>query len=282
LLVEAGQGLEKTDSLKAAKFYEDASAISKDAEDISKLILASAMLYERNGKSDKAHDLFKRYLLSDAIPIENEAEARYRLGRIQFEAGSKAEGVEILTPLMEWKGKIDDQLIAKASLLVLQERQERYLKIKLIPPFEETLQKKTMLLEALLKEYADVARYRILELQPEVFYQMGVILENFRDSIINSERPKDLTQEEIEEYNFLLEEKAYPYDEEAVKAYEKSVQAGWKHHTIFVNRSLERLADLRPALYKREFEKKWMKPIFIYPEVVALEDKDLINPQVTQ
>ncbi|MFQ5900335.1 MAG: tetratricopeptide repeat protein [Thermodesulfobacteriota bacterium] len=272
LLVKAGRELEKGAPLKAAAFYEDASAISIDAEDTGKLMFASALLYESNGKYKKAEDLFKRYILMKNIPLEDEAEARYRLGYIQFEAGRREEGIKVVAPLIEWEGMIDGRLVAKAHLLLLRKRQDKYLKIKLIPPFEETLAEKTLLLDAFLKDYSDIAGYGIPDILPEVFYQMGMVLENFRNSLILSKRPDGLTQEEMNEYDFLLEEKAVPYEEQAVKAYEKGVIIG-RQPMIFnewTEKSLKRLASLRPVLYKREFNQKWMKPVFIYPEPVSL------------
>jgi tetratricopeptide (TPR) repeat protein len=254
LLLEAGSGIEKEEPLKAAGLYEYASSITTNRDDSLKLMLAAAILYQENGDYGKAEVLFKRYIRDKDIPIRDEAEARYRLGYILLKTGRGREAVKTLEGIMELKGKVDDGTMARARLLIAEERQKAYLEAKLAQPFEKTLMKKTRLLNSLLKDYTDIARYGIIGLLPRIYFQMGTILENFRDSILEAERPKDLTEEEMKEYNFLLEERAYPYEEQAVKAYEMGLEVGKKQvvRDEWVDKSLERLIYLRPAIYKRE------------------------------
>ncbi len=260
--------------MRAAKFYEDASTAALKQADAKALIFAAAALYGENADYLSAEAVLSKYLSGADISVGDEADAAYRLGRIQLNAGKKKEGMAALSKLTALKGRIEDRLFAKAKALLLKESQHAYLDIKLAQPFEETLQKKTLSLNSYLNDYSEIARYKIPELLPDVFYQMGFLLENFRDSMIKSERPQGLTKEETDEYNFLLEEKAYPYDEQAVKAYEKCVDVARKNRLRdeWVMKCHDRLSDLRPALYKRTFEDGWMKPIFISPEPLTPED----------
>lgn len=254
LLVEAGQTIEKEEPLKAAGLYEYASAITTNGEDSQRLIFAAAILYHENGSYNQAEELLKKYMRNKWLTPGDEAEALYRLGDIQFKTGRKEEGIKTLESVIGLKGKIDGMIMAKTKLLLARERQKGYLETKLAQPFEETLKKKTKLLNNLLEDYSDVARYGAPELLPEAYFQIGVVLENFRDSLLEAERPKGLTDEEMKEYSFLLEEKAYPYEEQAVNAYEKSLEAGTKQmiENEWVEKSIERLVFLRPALYKKE------------------------------
>lgn len=254
LLVEAGRGIEREDPIKAAGLYEYASSLASHKEDSLKLSLAAAILYQENGDYSKAEGLLKRYLRNKGTPLRDEADARYRLGCIQIEAGRKSDGIEMLQSVLELKGEIDKQLITKTRFILAKERQGVYLEANLTQPFEKTLKKKTKLLESLLQDYSYVAKFGATELLSEVYFRMGLILENFRDSLLEAERPKDLTEEEMNEYKFLLEEKAYPYEEQAVKAYEMSLEAGRKQmiQNEWMGKSLDRLIYLRPAIYKKE------------------------------
>ncbi|MBI5748732.1 MAG: tetratricopeptide repeat protein [Nitrospinae bacterium] len=273
LLVEAGQQIENDEPLKAAMLYEEASSITSDSKNIQKLLFAAAIIYEKNKEYNKAVEVFKKYLLKNEIPPDREAEARYRLGYSQIKSGKKEEGMETFSRLKERGGQTDNIFVAKAEFLILKERLNVYLDMKITQPFEETLSKKTELLNHLIKDYSDMARYKMPELLTEMFFSMGIALENFRDSILHSERPSDLTKEELEEYSFLLEEKAYPYDEKAVRVYENSLQISreYKVYNEWMRKGLERLVNLRPALYKRGFAFKEVKPVFIYPEPVMME-----------
>ncbi len=272
LLVEGGKKLEKEDPLTAARLYESASAVSPHTKDAIKLLRAAGMLYEDNSADAKAELLFKKYLQENMETGDSEAEIRYRLGIIQINMGKKNEGRETLSALLEGK-EADERFSAMARLLIIKEKQLAYYELKLTQPFEETLKQKTQQLESLLNDYSQIAEYKIPELLPETFFQMGMAIENFRDSIINSERPGDMSKEEVEEYTLLLEEKAYPYDEQAVKTYEKSLTVSRKQqiYNEWVEKSIGRLAGLRPALYKREFESRDVEPLFIYPEPVSME-----------
>ena len=275
LLVEAGKKFEKGEPMKSAMLYEEASLLVSDPEDLHRLIFAAGILYEKNREYNKASVLFKRYLEYKLIPQDREIELQYRLGYSHLKLGRKKEGMETLNRLIELKGKINNQFITKAELLLLGERLNIYIDVKLVHPFEETLKMKFELLNNLLKDYSSIAKLMIPELLPEIFFSMGIALENFRDSILQSERPAGLTKDELEEYNFLLEEKAYPYDEQAVKVYENNMQVSreYKMYNEWVEKILDRLASLRPALYKREFTFKEVVPIFIYPEpaIIALD-----------
>src|SRR3989338_4216096 len=98
---------------------------------------------------NKASDLFKRYLEYKLIPQDKEIEAQYRLGYSQLKLGRKKEGMETLNRLIELKGNINNQFITRTELLLLGERQNIYMDVKLTHPFEDTLKRKSELLNNL-------------------------------------------------------------------------------------------------------------------------------------
>ena len=127
------------------------------------------------------------------------------------------------------------------------------------------------MLDTLLKEYSALIGYKLPEMLPEVFFPVGLALENFRDSILQSERPDDLDKEELEEYNFLLEEKAFMYDDKAAQAYGNCFRAGVKTASQgeWTGKCLERLSALKPAIYKRRFVEVEIEPLQWMPEPVS-------------
>ncbi len=273
LLVRAGQGLEAEEPVKAAMFYEIASKIANSKEDSQELLLSAGLLHEKNKGYDKAEKIFNRYLQDENLFLKKKVDVIYRLGSMHLKNGKNKKAVETLHEIIKLKGQIDDRMIAKTELILLREKQDIYFNIKLTQPFEENLKKKNSLYDSFLEEYSNVAKYGIAEFLPEIFFQMGMIMENFRDSINQSERPEDLNKEELEEYKFLLEEKAYPYDDQAVQMYGQSIQIAGQQAVFdeWAQKSLMRLADLRPLLYKRKIMDNHMDPLFIYPEPVSKE-----------
>lgn len=261
LIVEAGRRIEKESPLIAARLFEYASSTILNEEDALKLLFAAAILNQKGGDDRKALELFRRFLGHKGLRARDEGEARYWSGIIELKTGRRLEGIEMLKSVLRFKGKTDDLIIAKTMFFFAKESQNLYLDTKIVQPFEKTLKKKSRLLNSLLADYSEIAKFGDTELLTEIYFQMGVVLENFRDSILEAEKPKDLTEDDIKEYNFLLEEKAYPYEEQAVKAYEKSLEAGRKQTTQgeWVQKSLERLIYLRPVKYKKEPEDKVME-----------------------
>ena len=69
---------------------------------------------------------------------------------------------------------------------------------------------------------------------------------------MNSERPDGLDALALEEYEFLLEEQAYPFEEKAIALYEVNVQRAWDGmQSADIEQSYRALAELMPARYDK-------------------------------
>ena len=69
---------------------------------------------------------------------------------------------------------------------------------------------------------------------------------------MNSQRPKELDELALEQYEILLEEQAYPFEEKAIEIHEVNVQRSWKGtYDAGVKRSFDALAKLLPARYNK-------------------------------
>jgi hypothetical protein len=72
---------------------------------------------------------------------------------------------------------------------------------------------------------------------------------------MSSERPPELTELELEEYDFLLEEQAFPFEEKAIEVYEANARRSSQGiYDQWVRKSFDALARLMPARYAK-FEK---------------------------
>ena len=69
---------------------------------------------------------------------------------------------------------------------------------------------------------------------------------------MESERPKNLGSEALEEYNILLEDQAYPFEEQAIALHETNaarVDSGM--YDAWIGKSLQALAELVPGKYAK-------------------------------
>jgi len=69
---------------------------------------------------------------------------------------------------------------------------------------------------------------------------------------MNSERPASLADEEIEQYDILLEEQAFPFEEQAIDIFSANVmRTADGIYDDWVRKSFTRLAQLMPARYAK-------------------------------
>jgi hypothetical protein len=75
---------------------------------------------------------------------------------------------------------------------------------------------------------------------------------DFSKALLGSQRPKGLKGEELEQYNVLLEEQAYPFEEKAIELHEINVRrVPTGIYDQWVKKSITALGQLRPVRYAK-------------------------------
>jgi hypothetical protein len=94
-------------------------------------------------------------------------------------------------------------------------------------------------------------------------YQMAELYRTLAKDLMESERPKNLKEDELEQYNVLLEEQAFPFEEKAISIHEANVaRASEGVYDESVRKSFEALAKLKPARYaKAEINAEFVKEL---------------------
>jgi hypothetical protein len=70
---------------------------------------------------------------------------------------------------------------------------------------------------------------------------------------MDSDRPADLDVDALEQYELLLEEQAFPFEEKAIDLYKANAgRAADGVYDEWVQKSFERLAGLMPARYAKQ------------------------------
>ena len=71
--------------------------------------------------------------------------------------------------------------------------------------------------------------------------------------VMQSQRPKGLDELALEEYELLLEEIAYPFEEKAIEIHTSNAQRTWQDiYDPWIAKSFAALAQLEPAQYNRQ------------------------------
>src|SRR5215469_290055 len=94
--------------------------------------------------------------------------------------------------------------------------------------------------------------YEIAEVTAAATYYMGETYLDFSRSLKESERPADLKAADVQKYEDVLDEAAYPFEDKAIKVHEKNMEL--LHAGVFntwTEKSLGRLAELMPGRYAK-------------------------------
>ena len=140
-----------------------------------------------------------------------------------------------------------------AALQLARLENKQYSSIRLVLPLNRSLTHKKNALQKALTYYGRAASYGIPETATEATYAIADIYHSFSKSLLDSERPKHLNAAELEQYKILLEDQAFPFEDNAIKFYEKNlshIKQGISND--WTQKSYSQLKQLFPARYNRE------------------------------
>ena len=84
-------------------------------------------------------------------------------------------------------------------------------------------------------------------------FQIAELYNRFSQDLFDSERPANLNAAELEQYDILLEEQAYPFEEKAIELHEvNAARTGSGVYDEWVQASLAKLALLMPVRYAKD------------------------------
>ncbi len=253
--------LESGQSDQAAAEFERIAIAESSSEEVKREALWKASdLYKQSGtvvgEQRVLNDIVARY----PNPLAESIEARYRLLQIAELTGNEQERVARLRDLVEVDAAAGAQrsdrtryLAAKASLELADPVRERFAVVKLTQPLADSLKRKKSLMEDVIAVYTDAADYGVAEVTTAATFRLGEVYEQFSADLLESDRPADLDVEALEQYELLLEEQAFPFEEKAIDLYKANAnRAPDGVYDEWVRKSFERLAGLMPARYAKK------------------------------
>ncbi len=105
-------------------------------------------------------------------------------------------------------------------------------------------------MEEVLKAYAQASEAGVAEVTTAATFHTAALYQDFGKAMLGSQRPKGLKKAELEQYNVMLEEQAYPFEEKAIELHQTNARnAANGIYDEWVKKSFEALRTLRPARY---------------------------------
>jgi len=246
----------------AATEYERIERESDDDEIRRDALLVAAELHEQDGSSAKALKVYRRYVEYFPEPVELNLENRNKISMIlkeQNDLKAYLEELETIVAVDASAGKARTPrtryLAGKAALVLAERDFDAFAAVKLINPFKVNLQRKRELMQVATQKFNRLVEYEIGELTAAAGYYLAEIYANFSKVLMASERPQGLEPMELEQYELAIEDQAYPFEEKAIAVHEENLKLMSRGvYNEWIEKSLQKLAELLPARYAREEE----------------------------
>lgn len=221
----------------------------------------SATLFDEAKATTEAARAYEFYVQTFPRPLDRTLDARSRLVEYARASGDNTRLNRWLRDLVvadETAGADRNDrsrvLAAQSSLELgrIEAAQAKSLRLSL--PVEKSLPGKRQAVERSIQWLNKAAAYGFADVTTAATYEVGVIYQDFGRSLMDSERPRGLSELELEQYNLLLEEQAFPFEEKAIETHETNLKRiGQGLYDEWIARSAKALAQIAPARYgKRE------------------------------
>ncbi len=244
--------------LQAAEQYEQIAHANHSVDMKREAAWQAAELYEKEKQLDRSARAYEFYLQQFAEPYSQQIEARYRLSQLYLSLGQRARSDFMVSQLVadekNHPGHTDRSryLVAQAALTLADSKLEEFRSVKLVEPLAKNLITKKERMEEALSAYNQAATYRVADVVTASTYRIGEIYYQFSKNLMESERPKELGREELDEYNMMLEEQAFPFEEKAIAILESNTQRTSSGlYDSWVKKSYGKLKELLPIRYSK-------------------------------
>jgi cellulose synthase operon protein C len=251
--------LEKGRWSEAAGEFERVAASGKDPKLAQEALWQAAELHAKGNNRAASTKAYERYLKQYPEPFERVMETRHRLANLAKSDGNSKREFELQREifLAEQRGgaartERTKYLGATAALVMAQPAVDEYKKVALVEPLAKNLKTKKAKLEEALRGYATAAEYGVADVSTAATFHTAALYQDFGKAMLNSQRPKGLKKLELEQYNVLLEEQAFPFEEKAIELHEVNAKRTAKGvYDEWVQKSFASLRTLKPGRYAR-------------------------------
>jgi TolA-binding protein len=219
----------------------------------------SAELYEKTGQSVAAMGAYSRFVERYPTPVVAAVEARQKLIDLSGAAGNNAERTRWMRDLVAADAAAGSErsdrtrtLAAKAQLELAAPTRDAFLGTRLVIPLDKSLAAKQARMQEALAAYGKAADYGIAEVTTAANYEIAELYHALSKDLYSSQRPPELTKDELEQYDILLEEQAFPFEEEAIQLHETNAARTTEGiYDEWVRKSFAALGELSPGRYAK-------------------------------
>jgi len=242
---------------QAAKYLKQGWEKNPAGEDSRELLWLAAQSYQKDGDAFQAMRVYRTYADTYAKPLANLVEAQFALSEYYLETKQPLKRHFWLSKLINSDTNAGETRSARSRYLAAMAANElskipvaNFKRSKLQLPLAKSLTKKQALLKESIVALNRVLDYQVAEFSTAANYQLAQLYLQLANDLMDSERPTGLGELALEQYDILLEEHAYPFEEQAIAIYVNNSNSA--HSGIYdewVKRSFKQLSKLQPGRY---------------------------------
>ena len=252
--LETGRG-----SQAAAEFERVAARQEESAEVRRAALWQAAELYDKAASPTNAARIYANYVKLYPSPLDPAMDARQKLAdmaKAQNDGKARSQWLDDIVRADKSAGAArtdrSKYLAAKATIEGAGPPVALFNAIKLTVPLDKSLKSKRAAMEKTLTVYGQALDYGVAEVTTQATFGMAELYRTLGADLMTSERPKNLDADAKEQYDVLLEEQAFPFEEKSIELHETNAQrTGDGVYDEWVQRSFDVLAKLKPARYAK-------------------------------
>ncbi len=267
----AGMYEQTGDWRNAAEEYVTLAEGADDPEVRRQSRYRAAELYLELGDELQAMAQFDAYARTYEQPLELNLEAVHHLDQLCQSVGDETQRRYWLNRKIDIHRKMGTAateratyLAAEAQYVFAEDERHDFEVIRLTNPLPKSLKRKQKALKSTVTAYEAVADYQVAAFSTASTFQIANLYASLSRSILESDRPADLSALELEQYEVLLEEQAFPFEEQAISLHEINMRRSWDGvYDDWVKKSFEELRRLMPARFdKQEIDVAYVETIY--------------------
>lgn len=232
---------------------------NKQSQTGQEALYQSAVYYENAGNRSASLSAYRTYAHTYPEPFDLATEARFTLSEFYSQSKESNKRRYWLDKLIKSHDDAGERatlrsrtLAAMAAMVFADDAKYVFEQQKLTQPLKQSLTKKRRALVKAVDAHNKVLAYGVRDYVTIANHQLGGLYRRLARDLMASERPAELNSLELEQYDLLLEEQAYPFEEQAIQVYEINIKRSWDGvFDKWVKESFSELAELYPNRYRK-------------------------------
>ena len=253
--------LKSDQGIKAAKEFQKIARTDSDLAIKAAALWQAAQIYEEKNKDQQAIEAYQQYVEDFPKPYGQRLEAMDKIAKLYTKNKSPKASREWYeriiktdeTVLNNVRTDTSRGITSSAYLTLARLEKTRFDRLQLTLPLKNSLRKKKAAMQNSVILFGKASVNKIYDITTEATYSIGKIYQDFSQSLLNSDRPNNLNEEELDQYEILLEDQAFPFEDKSIEFFEinlSRIQEGL--YNDWIEESFNELITLFPVRYNRQ------------------------------